>query len=125
MNSGSSACICSHGHSVVTILAASWYQKSREGFMSTAEPVRLTTTTQSTPPLLAIGDALGETVGREAGKHHRMNCADPRAGQHRIGGFRNHRQIDGDAVAPLDVAGAQDVGEFADFVVKLPVADVL
>src|SRR5260221_14612699 len=54
MNSGSSACICSHGHSVVTILAASWYQRSRLGFMSTFAPVRLTTTTQSTPPVLAI-----------------------------------------------------------------------
>ena len=54
MNSGSSACIGSHGHSVVTISAASWYQKSRDGFMSTAPPVRLTTTTQSTPPALAI-----------------------------------------------------------------------
>src|SRR4051794_30138126 len=49
MNSGSSACIGSHGHSVVTILAASWYQRSRVGFILTAPPVRLTTTTQSTP----------------------------------------------------------------------------
>src|SRR5882757_4939502 len=54
MNSGSSAFIGSHGHSVVTILAASWYQKSRTGFISTGVPVGLTTTTQSTPPLLAI-----------------------------------------------------------------------
>ena len=54
MNSGSSACMCSTGHSVVTIAAASWYQKSRDGFISTGVPVRLTTTTQSTPPLLAI-----------------------------------------------------------------------
>src|ERR1700676_2915172 len=54
-----------------------------------------------------------------------MNGADPRAGQHRVGGFRNHRKIDRDAVALLDVAGAQDVGEFADFVVQLPIGDVL
>ena len=54
MNSGSSACMCSTGHSVVTISAASWYQRSRDGFMSTLAPVRLTTTTQSTPPDLAI-----------------------------------------------------------------------
>ena len=46
--------MCSPGHSVVTIAAASWYQKSRDGFMSTAAPVRLTTTTQSTPPAFAI-----------------------------------------------------------------------
>src|SRR6202043_1929742 len=54
-----------------------------------------------------------------------MNGADPRAGQHRVGGFRNHRKIDRDAVALLDVAGAQDVGEFADFVVQLTIGDVL
>src|ERR1700677_1142231 len=54
-----------------------------------------------------------------------MNRADPRAGQHRIGGLRDHRKIDRDAVALLDVAGAQDVGEFADFVVQLAIADVL
>src|SRR4029078_8070281 len=35
------------------------------------------------------------------------------------------RQIDRDAVALLDVAGAQDVGEFANLVVQLTVGDVL
>ena len=94
MNKGSSASIGSHGQSVVTISAASWYQRSREGFMSTAAPVRLTTTTQSTPPAfgdggidiglqrhllaaaqalvcrdddlaLAVGDALSEAVGEK------------------------------------------------------------
>ena len=68
---------------------------------------------------LAVVDALGEAVGREAGEHHGVDRADPRAGQHRVGRFRNHRQIDGDAVALLDVAGAQDVGHPADFVVQL------
>ena len=74
---------------------------------------------------LAVGDALGEAVGREAGEHHRMDGADPRAGQHGVGGFRDHRQIDGDAVALLDVPGAQDVGHLADFVVQLAIGDVL
>ena len=73
---------------------------------------------------LAIGDALGEAVRREAGEHHGMNGADPRAGQHRVGGFRDHRQIDGDAVALLDVPGAQDVRHLADFVVQLTIGDV-
>src|SRR5579864_3925891 len=124
MNSGSSACMCSHGQSVVTIAAASWYQKSRDGFMSTLAPVRLTTTTQSTPPLLAIVDALGEAVGRKTREHHRVNGADPRAGKHRVGGFRNHRQVDRDAVALLHIAGAQDVGELADLVMELAVGYV-
>ena len=54
MNSGSSAFISAHGHSDVTMSAASWYQTSRPGSMSTAAPVRLTTITWSTPPALAI-----------------------------------------------------------------------
>ncbi len=54
-----------------------------------------------------------------------MDGADPRAGQHGVGGFRNHRKIDGDTVALHDVTGAQDVGHLADFVVQLPVGDVL
>jgi len=74
---------------------------------------------------LAIGDALGEAVGREACENHRMNRADSRASQHRVGGFRNHRQINRDAVALLDVTGAQDVGELADLVMQLPIGDVL
>src|SRR6201985_2161375 len=49
MKSGSSAFMCSHGHSAVTISAASWSQKSPHGFISILAPVRLTTTTQSTP----------------------------------------------------------------------------
>src|SRR3954447_13699858 len=53
-----------------------------------------------------------------------MNSADPRAGQHRVGGLRNHRQIDGDAVAFLDIARAQDVGETADLIMQLTVGDV-
>jgi hypothetical protein len=99
--------------------------------MSTLPPVRLTTTTQSTPSVggdhylgFAVTDALGEAVGREAREHHRMDRADPRAGEHRIGGFRDHRQVDGDAVALLDVSGAQDVGHPADLVMQLLVGDV-
>src|SRR5829696_2741708 len=53
-----------------------------------------------------------------------MDGADPGAGQHRIGRFRDHRQIDRDAVALLDGPGPQDVGHLADFVVQLPVGDV-
>ena len=45
MNSGSSALISSHGHSLVTTAAASWYQTSRPGSMSTLPPVRFTTMT--------------------------------------------------------------------------------
>src|SRR4051794_39734835 len=54
-----------------------------------------------------------------------MDRADPCAGKHRVCRFRYHRKIDRDAIAFFDIAGAQDVREPADFVVQLPVGDVL
>ena len=154
MNSGSSAFISSHGQSAVTTSAASSYQTSRTGSISTAAPVWRTTITWSTPPTLAsaasvlalsgtlrpprtpssavmttfelaVLDAAGERVRREAAEHHRMDRADARAGEHRVGRLRDHRQVDGDAVALLDVAVAQHVGEAADLVVQLPIGDLL
>ena len=74
---------------------------------------------------LAILDAAGERVRREPAEHHRVDRADARAGEHRVGRLRDHRQIDGDAIALLDVAVAQDIGEPADLVVQLLVGDVL
>ena len=74
---------------------------------------------------LAILDAAGKRIRREAAEHHGMDGADAGAGQHGVGRFRNHRQIDGDAVALLDVAVAQDIGEAADLVVQLLIGDVL
>jgi hypothetical protein len=54
-----------------------------------------------------------------------MHRADPGAGQHGIGRFGDHRHIDGDAVAFPDAPGFQHIGEFAHFLVKLLVGDVL
>jgi len=73
---------------------------------------------------LGVVDALGEAVGRESREHHRMNGTDPRAGQDGVGDFRNHRQVDGDAIAFLDIACAQDVGHPAYLVVQFLVGDV-
>ena len=74
---------------------------------------------------LAILDAAGERIRREAAEHHGMDGADARAGEHGVSRLRNHRHVDGDAVALLDVAVAQDVGEAADLVVQLLIGDVL
>ena len=74
---------------------------------------------------LAVLDAAGERIRREAAEHHRMDRADARAGEHRVGRLRDHRHVDGDAVALLDVAVAQDVGHPAHLVVQLLVGDVL
>src|SRR3546814_17627197 len=63
---------------------------------------------------LAVLEAPGEGIRREAAEHHRVDRADARAGQHGIGGFRNHRHVDGDAVALLDAARLQGLGDAAD-----------
>ncbi len=73
---------------------------------------------------LGVVDAAGDRVGREAAEHHRVNRAETRAGEHRIGGFGDHRQIDGDAVALLDAMEMQDVGEAIHLVGELGVGDV-
>ncbi len=54
-----------------------------------------------------------------------MDRTDAGAGQHGIGGFGDHRHVDGDAVTLLDAAVAHDVGHAADLVVKLAVGDLL
>jgi hypothetical protein len=58
-------------------------------------------------------------VGREAAEDDRMDRADARAGQHRIGRLGDHRHVDGDAVALLDAVLLQHVGEAADMLVQL------
>ena len=72
----------------------------------------------------AIRDPSGERIGREAAKDHRMDRADSRTSQHRIGCFGNHRQIDRDRVALLDPMRLEDIGETADLVVQFLVGDM-
>ena len=72
---------------------------------------------------IAILDAAGEAVGREAAEHHRMDRADARTGQHGVSRFGNHRHIDGDTVAFLDAVRLHHVGELADLAVQLFVGD--
>ncbi len=64
----------------------------------------------------AVDDAAGQRVRREAAEDDRMDRADARAGEHRIGRFGDHRHVDGDAVALLDAVLLQHVGEPADMV---------
>src|SRR4029077_16918458 len=74
---------------------------------------------------LAILDAAGKRIRREAAEHHRVDRTDARAGEHRVGGLGDHRHVDGDAITFRDVAVAQDVGEAAHLVVQLLVGDAL
>ena len=74
---------------------------------------------------LAVLDAAGQRIRREAAEHHGMNGADARAGEDGVGRLGDHRQVDGDAVALPDVAVAQHIGEAADVIVELLVSDLL
>ena len=69
-------------------------------------------------------DAAGERIRREAAEHDRMDGADARAGEHRVGRFRDHRHVDGDAVALLDAVLLQHIGEAADMPVELVIGDL-
>ena len=74
---------------------------------------------------LAVEDAVLDAVGREAAEDHRMDGADPGAGQQSVGGFGHHRHVDGDAVALLDALVAHDVGQPADLFIGLAIGDLL
>ena len=74
---------------------------------------------------LGVLDAARQRIRREAAEHDRVDRPEPRAGEHGIGRFRDHRHVDRDPVALLDAAVAHDVGHAADLVVKLTVGDRL
>ena len=154
MNSGSSALISTGGQSLETLTSSSCSQTSRPAVIETWPPVRRTTSTFSSPlhffsassvfffsgtvlparsPFIrrddelarGIVDAARQAVRREATEHHGMHRADAGAGEHRVGRFRDHRQVDRDAVALLDAVRLQHVGDLADALVQLPVGDLL
>ncbi len=60
---------------------------------------------------------------REAAEHHRMDGADPRAGEHGHHGLRHHRHIDDDAVALGDAKIRHHAGQRLHFVQKLGVGE--
>jgi len=54
-----------------------------------------------------------------------MNGSDAGAGQHGIGGFRDHGQIDRDRIALRHAVALQYVGETADVLMQLSVCNAL
>ena len=122
---------------------------SRPSFIGTSAPVRVTTMTVATSRCssalidvalerdalaaayafvggddragVAVGDAAGEALRRKAAEDDRMDRADPRAGEHRRRRFGDHRHVDHHAVAALDPALLQQVGEAAGLFVKFAV----
>jgi len=74
---------------------------------------------------VAAVDACRKRVGRETGENDGMNGADPRAGQHRVGGLGDHRQVDDHPVALANAQFLEDVRHLAHFAVQLAIGDVL
>jgi hypothetical protein len=72
---------------------------------------------------LAVENAVGHGLGAEAAEDDGMDGADAGAGEHGDGGFRDHGQIDDDAVAFLDAVALEDVGEEADFAMELLIGE--
>ena len=70
-------------------------------------------------------DAGAQGIGGEAGEDDGMDRADAGAGEHGIGGLRDHREVEDDPVALLDAHRMQDVAELGDLLVELLVGDVL
>ncbi len=54
-----------------------------------------------------------------------MHRADAGAGEHRIGRFRDHRYVDGDAITLLDAVLLQHIRHAADMLVELVIGDLL
>ena len=73
---------------------------------------------------LAVGDAAGQRIRREAAEHHGVDGADPRAGEHGVSRLGDHRQIDGDAVAFADAHRFEHVGKDVHLAVELAIGDV-
>ena len=71
-----------------------------------------------------ILDARAQRLGGEAGEDDRMHRADAGAGEHRVGGLGDHRQVDHHPVALLHAEGVQHVAELRDLLVQLAVGDV-
>ena len=70
---------------------------------------------------LRIVDAGGKLRRREAAEHHRMDGAEPGAGQHGEQRLRDHRHVEDDPVALADAEVLQCRGEGRDLVEQLVV----
>ncbi|KAG0740761.1 hypothetical protein G6F24_016912 [Rhizopus arrhizus] len=107
--------------------------------MSTAPPVWRTTSTVSTRNLpaaaqafvggddqlaLAVADAVGDRVRREATEHHRVHRTDARAGEHREHGFGHVRHVDHHAVTMTDAEVPEYGSEVIHLAIQLAIGDL-
>ncbi len=106
---------------VTSALAAA---ASTLAFSGMVLPPRTTLVGRNDDVGLAIDDATGQRIRREAAEHDRMHGADARAGQHRDGRLRNHRHVDRDAVALLGAQRFQRIRKPADALMQLAIGDL-
>ena len=66
-----------------------------------------------------------QSVRRESCENNRMDRADAGTGQHRIGGLRDHRDIENDTVAFADAHVLKNIGHATRIVMQLLIGDVL
>ena len=72
-----------------------------------------------------VVDAVCQCVRREAREHDRVDRTDTRTSEHRISSFRDHREIDHNAVAAHHALAQQDVRETVHLLGQLIIGDVL
>ena len=69
-------------------------------------------------------DPRTQRVRRKTGKDDGMDRANPRAGQHRISGFRDHGEVDHDPVAFAHAQRFKNIGHLTNAAVQVFVSDV-
>ena len=65
-----------------------------------------------------IVDTGGQRAGGETAEYHRVDSADTHRRQHGEDRFRNHRHVNQDTVAFLDILALQDGGHALDFALQ-------
>src|SRR6056297_4220199 len=72
-----------------------------------------------------VVDADRQFARGKAAEHHRMDCAQPGTGQHRLERLGYHRHVDDDAVALLDPLGAQRTRQTGHAIAQFGIGDLV
>ncbi|MNC41636.1 hypothetical protein D3C75_904100 [compost metagenome] len=73
---------------------------------------------------VGVEDAVAQGIRGEAAEYHRVHGADACAGEHGTGGFGDHRHVDAHPVALVHAQLLERIGQAADLLVQLAVAEV-
>ncbi len=74
---------------------------------------------------VGVQDPVFQRLGRKAPEYDRMHGSDARAGEHCDYRLGNHGHVDANAIALLDAAALQGIGQAADLLVQLAVGEFL